>query len=99
MTVSEFKASQSALVSEIQLLIMNIREMALDEDTSDFLEDEAVGLIGRTNDSVKERELDLVRRDLEGLQSAVHQAYKRNWTLQKERQALARRSARLSQEG
>ena len=100
MTVNEFRASQSALVSEIQLLIMDISEMKLDEDTSEFLEDESIGLIAKTNDSVKEQELDRVRRDLGRLQSAVHQAYRRNWTLQKQlEEGRPRGITKLGQEG
>ncbi len=99
-TVNEFRANQSALVSEIQLLIMDISEMKLDAYTSVFLDAESIEPIANTHDSVKEQELYRVRRDLGRLQSAVHQAYRRNWTLQKQlEEGRPRGITKLGQEG
>jgi hypothetical protein len=72
--ISEFKAEQAKLSAELKLLIIDVDEMGLDEDTLDIVIDKAKGLISRIDDSVTERELDRIKEELGRLQSVVHQA-------------------------
>jgi hypothetical protein len=72
--VTEFKAEQSLLGSELKLLIMDVREMGLDEDTVEIVVDKASLLISRVGESVTEKELDRVKNELGQLQAVVHQA-------------------------
>lgn len=74
MGVSEFKEEQGKLGAEIKLLIIDVEEMGLDEDTTEIVVDKARGLISRLDDSVKERELDRIKDELGRLQSVLHQA-------------------------
>ena len=72
--VSEFRAEQSKLGAELKLLIIDVEEMGLDEDTTEIVMDKARGLISKLDDSVNERELNHVKEDLGKLQSVLHQA-------------------------
>ena len=72
--VSEFRAEQSKLGAELKLLIIDVEEMGLDEDTTEIVMDKARGLISKLDDSVNERELNHVKEDLGRLQSVLHQA-------------------------
>jgi hypothetical protein len=72
--VNEFKVEQGKLGAELKLLIIDVEEMGLDEDTSEIVVDKARGLLSRIDDSVTERELDRVKEELGRLQSVVHQA-------------------------
>lgn len=74
MGLSEFKAEQGKLGAEIKLLIIDVSEMGLDEDTTEIVVDKARGLISKIDDSVTERELDRIKDELGRLQSVVHQA-------------------------
>ncbi|HEV2138998.1 MAG TPA: hypothetical protein VGR53_09150 [Nitrososphaerales archaeon] len=74
MGVSEFKAEQSKLSAELKLLIIDVEEMGLDEDTTEIVVDKARGLISRLDDSVNERELNRIKDELGRLQSVLHQA-------------------------
>ena len=77
MGVGEFKASQSTIVAELRLLIIEVAEMDFDEDSKDLVLDRATGLIEKVDDSVSERELDRIRVDLGRLQIVIRQAVKR----------------------
>src|SRR5712692_7425683 len=72
--ISEFKAEQGKLGAELKLLIIDVEEMGLDEDTTEIVVDKARGLISRIEDSVTERELDRIKDELGRLQSVLHQA-------------------------
>ena len=74
MGISEFKAEQGKLGTELKLLILDVEEMGLDEDTTEIVVDKARGLISRIDDSVNERELGRIRDELGRLQSVLHQA-------------------------
>ena len=74
MGISEFKAEQGKLGAELKLLIIDVEEMGLDEDTTEIVVDKARGLISRIEDSVTERELDRIKDELGRLQSVLHQA-------------------------
>ena len=74
MGISEFKAEQGKLGSELKLLIIDVEEMGLDEDTTEIVVDKARGLISRIEDSVTDRELDRIKDELGRLQSVLHQA-------------------------
>ena len=60
--------------AELRLLIMDVSEMGLDEDTVEIVVDKARGLLTKVDDSMTERELDRVKVELGRLQAVVHQA-------------------------
>jgi len=78
MSVAEFKASRNHLVAELTLLLLDVREMKIEEATADLVFDRASKLISVANDCVSERELDKVRSQLGRLQSVLHEAVNRN---------------------
>jgi len=78
MSLAEFKASRNHLVAELALLLLDVREMRIEEATADLVLDRASKLISIANDCVTERELDNVRAQLGRLQSVLHEAVNRN---------------------
>ena len=80
MSLNEFKASRNRLVAELALLLLDVREMRIEEATADLVQDRASRLISAANDCVSEKELDRVRAQLGRLQSVVHEAVNRSIT-------------------
>jgi len=80
MSMSEFKASRNRLVAELALLLLEVREMRIEEATADLVFDRASKLISIANDCVSEKELDRVRVQLGRLQSVLHEAVNRGVT-------------------
>jgi len=78
MSLGEFKASRNRVVAELALLLLEVREMRIEEVTADLLLDRASKLITMANECVNERELDKVRAQLGRLQSVLHEAVNRN---------------------
>lgn len=74
MGISEFKAERGALAAELKLLILDVGEMGLDDDTVEVVVDKANGLLAKVDDSVSEKEMDRIRTDLGRLQIVIHQA-------------------------
>jgi hypothetical protein len=85
MGVEEFKASRNRLVAELTLLLLDVREMRIEEATADLVLDRASKLITMANDCANERELDKVRSQLGRLQSVFHEAIGRNSAKEKTR--------------
>jgi len=85
MSVEEFKASRNRLVAELTLLLLDVREMRIEEATADLVLDRASKLITMANDCANERELDKVRSQLGRLQSVFHEAISRDSTQEKTR--------------
>ena len=77
MEPKEFRSSQSALIAELQLLMMDVSESGLDSDTVELLVEKADDLIGLVAESAREEQLDRVRTDLGRVQNVFHQAKKR----------------------
>jgi len=80
MSMSEFKASRNRLVAELALLLLDAREMRIEEATADLVLDRASRLISVANECVSEKELDRVRVQLGRLQSVLHEAANRRVT-------------------
>jgi len=80
MSLSEFKASRNRLIAELALLLLEVREMRIEEATTDLVLDRASRLISMANDCVNEKELDRVRAQLGRLQSVLHEAVNRSTT-------------------
>ena len=59
------------------MLIIDVGEMGLDDDTADFITDRASHLISMLDSADEEREVDKVESDLGRLQVVVRQALKR----------------------
>jgi len=78
MSLNEFKVSRNRLVAELTLLLLDVREMRIEEATADLVLDRASKLISIANDCVSEKELDRVRAQLGRLQSVVHEAANRS---------------------
>jgi len=78
MSLGEFKASRNRVVAELALLLLEVREMRIEEVTADLLLDRTSKLITMANECVNERELDKVRAQLGRLQSVLHEAVNRN---------------------
>ncbi len=74
---ADLRISRSIVASELRMLILDVTEMGLDEDTAEFVIDSARKLISRLDDAVKDREISKVESDLGRLQVVVHQALKR----------------------
>jgi len=78
MSLGEFRASRNRLIAELELLRLSVREMGIEETTTDLVLDRASRLISVANDCVNERELDRVRAQLGRLQNVVHEAVHRS---------------------
>ena len=73
----ELASSKSRLAAELKMLIIDVGEMGLDEDTADFVTDRASHLISILDSADEERDIDKVESDLGRLQVVVRQALKR----------------------
>lgn len=58
--------------------MMDVMEMNLEEYAADLIEEKALDLIAKANDSARERELDKIREEMGRLQNVAHQACKRS---------------------
>ncbi len=74
----EFIAARSRISSELKMLVLEAREMGLDEDTLDIVADRANRLLFNLDGATEEKELDRVESDLGRLQIVVRQAAKRD---------------------
>ncbi len=75
---TEFMVAKSRISSELKMLVVDAKEMGLDDDTIDFVADRATILLMNLDRVTNEMELDKVESDLSRLQIVVRQAVKRN---------------------
>ncbi len=75
--LAELNEGKSRVAAELKLFIIDVSEMGLDEDTTDFITDRATHLISMLDGADKGRELDKIESDLGRLQIVVRQALRR----------------------
>ncbi len=77
MTQTEFAVARSRISSEIKMLVVEAKELGIDEDTLEFVADRATVLLMNLDGVTREKELDSVESALGRLQVVVRQALKR----------------------
>jgi hypothetical protein len=77
MSSDGFNTTRSRVSAELKMLIIEIAEMGLDQDTAEFVSDRASRLLSDLDFAEEEKQLERVESGLSRLQLVVHQARNR----------------------